>query len=179
MPSKIISHGDDASKDFIIKCLKNDKTYGFDVDAIHLLRDEDGFKYYIFEYLKDENKNLSPFKSDPKYYPWNWRKFYSLFKLAKKLNGKLWLINYSDGYRTIRDDKTNEEKKEELAPNYIDEVRVMEVESFDIQAVTKYSQTRFEERPKTLEYMKFSRDEKYTFEQYSKLLREMNKNSEL
>lgn len=38
--SKPIGKSDDSSKAFIIKCLKGDKTYGFDIDSIYLLQNE-------------------------------------------------------------------------------------------------------------------------------------------
>ncbi len=78
--SKPISKSDDSSKEFIIKCLKGDETHGFDIDSIYFYKG----KYLIFEYLKDENLSLSPHQSDPKYYPYNWQKFYSLFQTSVK-----------------------------------------------------------------------------------------------
>ncbi|MGJ0148882.1 hypothetical protein ACP0SG_02890 [Campylobacter lari] len=127
MSSKIISKNDDSSKEFIIKCLNSDKTYGFDIDSIYLLHDNKTNQYYIFEYLKCESGYLIPHTSDPKYYPYNWRKFHSLFQLSKQLNAKLILVNYGDGYKQIK--KNNEIILEELnnKEKYIEEVKVFYV----------------------------------------------------
>ncbi|WP_270974429.1 hypothetical protein [Campylobacter helveticus] len=65
--SKTISKSDDTSKEFIIKCLNGDKTYGFDIDSIYLLLNESTNQYYIFEYLKCENEHLTPHQSNPKF----------------------------------------------------------------------------------------------------------------
>lgn len=90
--SKKISKIDDSSKKFIMDCLGNNNTYGFDIDSIYFV---DG-QWYLFEYLKCENEYMNPHTSNPKYYPWNYKKFLSLYKIKNELNGKLFLINYSD-----------------------------------------------------------------------------------
>lgn len=90
--SKKIKKTDDSAKEFIIKCLKDNPTYGFDIDSIYYLNNQ----YYIFEYLKCENEYVSPHTSHPRRYPYNWRKFYSLWEITNKLGGFLFLVNYSD-----------------------------------------------------------------------------------
>ena len=177
MGSKPINHTDESSKEFIMKCLKGDPTHGFDIDAIHKLDAKYGNMFYIFEYLKDENERLSPFYSDPKFYPWNWRKFWSLYKLAWELKGCLLLINYSDGFKTIVDEQSGAIIHKQLPSNYANEVRVMNVISFDYDAVQRYDNTPFQNRPKVLEYMKFGMDMKFTFEEYSNYLRDINNHS--
>ena len=177
MGSKPISHTDECSKAFIIKCLKGDKTHGFDIDAIHKLDSKYNNKYYVFEYLKDENERLSPHYSDPKYYPWNWRKFWSLYQITCELHGCLFLINYSDGYKTVVDEQSGEISHIALPSNYVDEVRVMNVDGFDIDKIQDYMSIPYQDRPSKLEYMTYSMDARMSFEEYSSYLRELNSHS--
>lgn len=117
--SKPINKPDDASKLFIIQSLKGEETHGFDVDSIYFCEGQ----WYIFEYLKCDKETETPYTSDPKKYPWNWKKFYSLYVLAKHLNGKLILVNYST-------------KK-----NDYNLVKLMEVVSFDYDKAKAYDKT--------------------------------------
>lgn len=149
--SKPIRKTDDASKQFIIEELRGDVTHGFDIDSIFYCKDT----WYIFEYLKCENEHMSPYTSDPKFYPYNWKKFYSLYVIAKHLNGKLLLVNYS----------TREKDR--------DEVKVMEVLDFDYEKAKAYDK---EKHKGAYEYMKF-RTVKHTRDSFSKFLRKMNMES--
>lgn len=117
--SKPIGKTDDDSKRFIIDCLSSDKTHGFDVDSLYFYQGQ----WCLFEYLKCESPNVTPHTSDPKYYPYNWRKFYCLYCLAKQLRGRLFLVNYS----------MREQDREQ--------VKVMEVLSFDCETVRTYEQS--------------------------------------
>lgn len=173
--SKPIGKSDDPSKEFIIKCLKGDKTYGFDIDSVYFLYNEKIKQYYIFEYLKCENDHLTPYTSNPKYYPYNWRKFHSLFQLAKHLNAKLLLVNYSDGYKQIKQD--NKVILQEL-PNkekYINEVKIFYVSNINYKALQKYESLPDKEKQKTLEYLEYEKVEYLTFDEFSNKLRELNK----
>lgn len=174
--SKPITHSDDASKLFIKKVLKKDKTLGFDLDAIHWMDEKYGNIPYIFEYLKDECETLSPHKSDPKYYPKNWHKFWALYKVAYTMRGCLILVNYSDGFRTVKADN-GDEIKVPLPSNYENEVRVMNVSRFNTEKIEQYLKTPYKERPKTLQYMEYAMDLKMTTEEYSEFLREINRHS--
>lgn len=114
--SKSIKKTDDESKQFIIDCLKNDKTHGFDIDSLYYYNN----RWILFEYLKCENEHMTPHTSNPKYYPYNWKKFHCLYSLAKQLGGDLFLVNYS----------TREQDR--------DLVRVMQVLSFDYDKIKAY-----------------------------------------
>ncbi|MDA3053336.1 hypothetical protein OFO01_07585 [Campylobacter sp. JMF_01 NE2] len=173
--SKPIGKSDDSSKEFIIKCLKGDKTYGFDIDSIYLLHRSDINQYYIFEYLKCESEYLTPHGSDPKYYPYNWRKFHSLFQLAKRLKAKLILVNYGDGYKQVKLD--NGEIALQELPNkdkYINEVKLFYVSGVNYDALKEYENTDFAHRPKHLEYLEYERIEKITLDEFSQKLRQLN-----
>ena len=87
--SKKIQKADEESKKFIIYLLANDETHGIDIDSIYFTRNG----WIIFEFLKCDT--VDPYDSHPNRYPFNWRKFATLFELSKKLEGKLILINYS------------------------------------------------------------------------------------
>ena len=168
--SKTKKKSDDSSKEFIIQCLKGDKTYGFDIDSIYYnIRDN---KYYIFEYLKCESVKVSPFQSEPKYYPYNWRKFHSLFQLAKKLNGILILVNYSDGYKQ---EKINGQIQTIELPNkdqYKNEVRLLYVKDINYKLLQQYESSQ--NKPRYLDYISYSVDKKITLEEFSTWLRNIN-----
>ncbi len=160
--SKPISKSDDSSKEFIIKCLKGDETHGFDIDSIYFYKG----KYLIFEYLKDENLSLSPHQSDPKYYPYNWQKFYSLFQIAQKLGGTLYLVNYSDGFG--KDGK-------EQPKHFAEQVKLFKVKNVDYEKLKReYLDLPRYNRPKHCDYI-VSETKELMFEEYSKWLREINK----
>ena len=114
--SKPIQKTDDESKQFIIDSLQGDVTHGFDVDSLYCVNDN----WFVFEYLKCDSKVVTPHTSSPFLYPWNWKKFYSLFKLSQQLNGRFFLVNYS----------TRDKDR--------DEVKVMEVLSLDREKVEKH-----------------------------------------
>ncbi|MDE6001564.1 MAG: hypothetical protein K2G96_04525, partial [Clostridia bacterium] len=99
--SKPISKTDDASKQMQMDALKGDYGHGIDIDTIYYVEGA----WCVFEYLKCDNNDNTPYSSDPAKYPKNWRKFHSLFQIAKQLNGKLILVNYS-----TRDKDKNEVK---------------------------------------------------------------------
>ncbi|EAJ2845997.1 hypothetical protein C5533_06050 [Campylobacter coli] len=170
--SKAIKKSDDSSKEFIIQCLKGDKTYGFDIDSVYVYHDTNDDKYYIFEYLKCESIKVSPHQSEPKYYPYNWRKFHSLFQLAKKLNGTLILVNYSDGYRQ---EKINGQIQTVELPNkdrYKNEVRLLHVKSINYELLQQYE--NLQNKPSHLDYISYSYDQKLTLEEFSTWLRKIN-----
>jgi len=148
--SKPISKTDDYSKQFIIDCLNGDNTHGFDIDSIYFY---DG-KWCLFEYLKCESKNVTPHTSDPKFYAYNWRKFYSLYALASELNGRLILVNYS----------TRESDG--------DLVKVMEVLSFNYEKAKAYN------NEKVYEYMKL-KETRMKRAEFSQWLRKINRNAEM
>ena len=172
--SKPIGKSDDSSKEFIIRCLKGDKTFGFDIDSIYLLYNDETTQYYIFEYLKCESERVTPHKSDPKYYPYNWRKFHSLFQLAKKLNAKLLLVNYGDGYKHIIENGITTLKELPNKESYINEVKLFTVSNIKYDVLKKYDTTEFYQRPKILEYLEYETVENLTLEQFSEKLRKLN-----
>lgn len=149
--SKPIQKVDDASKQFIIDSLQGDATHGFDIDSIYFYKG----KWCIFEYLKCENEYMTPYTSDPKFYPYNWKKFYLLYVITKQLNGRLFLVNYS----------TRDKDK--------DQVKVMEVISFDYEKAKAYS---FKTHKGAYEYMSLN-SVMYTRASFSNLLRQMNRES--
>lgn len=151
--SKPIKKVDDESKQFIIDCLDGNVTHGFDVDSVYYFNG----CWCLFEYLKCENESMTPYTSDPKYYPWNWKKFYSLYALAKGVNGKLILVNYS-----TRDSDKNL-------------VKVMEVLSFDVKRISEYEKNK-EKGP--CEYMTF-KTTKMTRSSFGKWLKGINERSSL
>jgi len=87
--SKPIRSTDEASKEFIRELLDGDETHGIDIDSIYFTKKG----WVIFEFLKCNT--VDPYESHPNRYSFNWRKFATLFSLAKKLGGRLILVNYS------------------------------------------------------------------------------------
>lgn len=151
--SKPIKKTDDASKQFIIELLDGEYTHGFDVDSIYYYKDQ----WLIFEYLKCENEYMTPYKSDPKYYPYNWKKFYSLYVIAKKLQGRLLLVNYS----------TREKDR--------DEVKLMEVVDFNYEKAMAYDSSIHKG---AYEYMTL-KTTKYTRKSFAEWLKRINKYSSI
>jgi hypothetical protein len=94
--SKPIKRADDASKKLIMELLGDENTYGFDIDSIFYIEDED--LWVVIEFLKTDHKKLSPKNSHPnRYWDKNWRKFYALWRLVQALrNAELYLVNYED-----------------------------------------------------------------------------------
>jgi hypothetical protein len=88
--SKPIRKIDEASKEFIIELLGKEETHGIDIDSIYYIK---GKGWIIFEFLKCDT--VDPYDSHPNRYPFNWKKFATLFELSKKLEGELILVNYS------------------------------------------------------------------------------------
>lgn len=151
--SKPIGQSEDESKEFIIESLKGDNTKGFDIDSIYYSDSQ----WIVFEYLKCESEYVSPHSSHPKKYPWNWKKFKVLYSLTKKLEGKLYLVNYS----------TREKDK--------DQVKVMEVKNYDHNKIEQWEKSG---RSGHCDYMEI-KETKMSREEFSKSLRELNENAEL
>lgn len=124
-------------------------------------------QYFIFEYLKCENEYLTPHKSNPKYYPYNWRKFHSLFQLAKKIKGKLILVNYSDGYRQVIENNTTVLKELPNKKQCINEVKVFIVSNIKYDMLQQYEATPYNIRPKHLDYLEYELDKNFTLEEFS------------
>ncbi|ECO3446594.1 hypothetical protein FX743_09045 [Campylobacter coli] len=165
--SKPIGKSDDSSKEFIIRCLGGDKTYGFDIDSVYVYQNSINSKYYIFEYLKCDSIYVTPHTSDPNKYPYNWKKFHSLFQLTKKLGGTLILVNYSNGY----DSQMKELPNKEI---YENQVKMLFVEDIDYNAIKQYELSY--PKPKYLNYLKYSDVKFLTLDEFSNILRQINSN---
>ena len=111
--SKKISKADDDAKMLIIEALEDNFTGGFDLDSIY----EINGKYVVIEFLKCIT--VKPFKSHPnRYWFKNSKKFISLWKITKKLDGTLFLVNYEDSreqfsiIKVLKIDKSGVAKEE-------------------------------------------------------------------
>lgn len=155
--SKQISKVDDDSKRMQIECLKGDSGHGFDIDTIYYV----GNQWHIFEYLKCESEYVTPHSSDPNKYPKNWKKFHSLYQVAKGLNGCLILVNYS-----VRDKDKNE-------------VKVMKVKDLNYELIEAYEKIPIQKRPRNLQYISYEWEMKMTLDEYSDWLRDLNKKSKI
>lgn len=153
--SKPISKIDDASKQMQIDSLKGDQGHGFDIDTMYFV---DG-QWYVFEYLKCESEFVTPFTSEPSRYPWNWKKFHSLFQVAKQLNGKLILVNYS----------TRERDRDQVKVMIVKNIKYDVLKEFVDQAKIK----------RHLDYLEYDKVYNFSFEEYSKWLRELNAKSDI
>ena len=89
--SKPIKKADDDAKNLIIESLEGNVTGGFDLDSIYCIKGV----YFVIEFLKCET--VRPNDSHPKrYWHLNKQKFISLWQITKKLEGRLFLVNYED-----------------------------------------------------------------------------------
>ncbi len=153
--SKPIGKGDDECKEFIIESLNGADTHGFDIDSIYYANN----KWIVFEYLKCDSEWVTPHTSSPSRYPKNWKKFYSLYVAAKKLDADLILVNYSN------------------VPKYKDMVKIMKVLSFDMDKINEYSEAP-NPKPKRLDYMTFE-EKKMTRQEFGNYLRQINSKAAL
>lgn len=95
--SKPIGKGDDDAKLLIIEALEGNQTGGFDIDSIYKIND----KYYILEFLKCDT--VRPNDSHPnRYWYKNKQKFISLWSIARKLDGFLFLVNYENSRKQFK-----------------------------------------------------------------------------
>ena len=154
--SKTIDKADSYVKGFIKELLGNNKTSGIDCDSVYYC----GGKWKIIEFLKCEHDNITPHGSHPRNYPWNWKKFYMLYKLAEALKGELILVNYS--YRYPCKGKVSK----------------MQVTGFDYDTIETYINTDYKARPSKLDYMTIKKED-ITFDKFKQIFRDMNYNSGL
>lgn len=155
--SKAIGKGDDSVKLFLQRALQGEETHGFDHDSLYYVQG----RYYLFEYLKCESSKVTPHTSHPRYYPYNWKKFYVLWQSAQRLQGYLLLVNYSD------------------RASDSDQVKVMYVKGFDYAALEQYLAEQEAGRGYTrCEYLVME-EFKLTFGQFSAYLRRLNRMAEL
>lgn len=90
--SKIIKKADDEVKRLIIDLLEGEETHGIDIDSLFYHQE---YGWVIIEFLRCIT--VKPTESHPnRYWYKNWRKFVTLWEVTKKLEGKLFLVNYSD-----------------------------------------------------------------------------------
>lgn len=176
---KQISKIDDSAKEFQKKCLAGLDGKGIDIDTLYLSKNidiegkiiDDNYKFYFIEYLRDASKLVDPWQSNPNKYKWNWRKFYTLFELSNKVGGQLVLVNYSNG---LLMDGTP------APPDYIDKVKLMYVESVDVNACKLFSQLYKDEIKKyDNDYIKFSAVRNLSFEKYKEWMQTVNNNSKI
>ena len=97
-PSKPLNISDQSSFEFVKECLKGDPTSGINFDRIQY--DFSKSQYVIIEYLLCEevqiSKNITPYSSHPnRYFSKNKMKFISLWNFSKKINARLYLVNYA------------------------------------------------------------------------------------
>lgn len=140
---------------FIKKLLGKNKTYGIDIDSIYF--DKTKNKYVVIEFLHCDTRE--PHNSHPHYYPFNYQKFCSLWEIAKKLEAEFWLVNFS----TLN--------------KYKEQVRLMKVIGIDYDKVESYKNAKKYERPKRLDYLYISSDEKMTVKEFEKVFQQLNSNA--
>jgi hypothetical protein len=161
--SKKIGKTDDCAKEFVIESLKNNETHGFDIDSLYFCNG----RYYIFELLKCESSFVDPHSSHPRRYAYNWKKFYSLWNVAKELNAYLFLVNYSDGF--LGDGSS-------APPGYKDKVKLMYVKDFNFSELERFLANPIKtEKYDFLELEEF----KMTREEFSDYLIKINNSSKI
>jgi hypothetical protein len=70
--------------------LDGDETHGFDVDCLYSTTEG----YTLVEFWKAEK--IPAYNSNPKFYPPNWKKFYSLAWVATLLRVSFYIVNYDE-----------------------------------------------------------------------------------
>ena len=152
----------DYSKDRVIELLNGEKTHGFDHDKMFCF----GGEYYLIEFLNCDK--VSPFVSNPKYFAYNWRKFYSLWHSSIALGAKLILVNYS-----FKDERDKEDR------NWSDMIKLLFITGFDYAALDEYlkktagMQDYKQKRKVHCKYLK-GHYYKMRFDQFSEYYRALN-----
>ena len=91
--SKPLRKTDESATRLIIKTLNGQNAYGINIDGI--FKTPDG--WILMEFLKTESRYVTPCTSHPRrYWDKNWRKFVRLWEIARRLEAKLYLINYEE-----------------------------------------------------------------------------------
>lgn len=83
---------DNSGLDITIKALNGNPTAGFDFDMYEPTEN------IVIEFLKRENPQITNLTAHPVRYPWNFKKFVSLWSATQRLKGTLYLVNYSDDF---------------------------------------------------------------------------------
>jgi hypothetical protein len=96
--SKPLTHADDGAMDFVIEMLQGDATFAVNFDRVQW--DNKNNCYVIIEYLLCDEaqfaKGVTPFTSHPnRYFHKNAGKFISLWRIARDLKARLFLVNYA------------------------------------------------------------------------------------
>ena len=142
-----------------MELLNGDNTHGYDHDKQYYI---DG-QYYLIEFLNCDT--ISPYGSDPKNYPKNWRKFYSLWQSALALDAVLILVNYS-----------SLDKKDTYSKlSWKDQIKIMVVTGFDYKALNDYLEKN--DYKAHCQYLKGT-SYKMTFDQFTAYLKKLNHRSE-
>lgn len=111
-----LEHPDFNSFYFVQELLEGDFTTGLDMDRLQ--KHSSGFIVWEF-LLTDEKQTISPWDSHPRnYWHLNKNKFITLFKISKKLDAKLLLVNYAK-LGTLHEDKVLVIWVHDLDPNGI------------------------------------------------------------
>ena len=96
MDSKPLGHSDHSGFEMQKRALCGDSVYAINADQI--IWDNSNKKFYVFEYQKCEaTQTVNPWTSHPNRY-WGkcHLKYRSLWRITKKLEGTLFVINYAD-----------------------------------------------------------------------------------
>lgn len=101
--SKPLIKTNDLGKDMVKFVMEGKSSGQMDLDAfIHIEKDnEHEEQYFVIEYLFCDT--VKPEISHPKYYFYkNKKKFIELWAITRKLNGRLYAINYEQNYKTFK-----------------------------------------------------------------------------
>ena len=98
MRSKPLGIDDTSGFEFAKEMLRGDPTYGINFDRVQWDSREN--RYVIVELLfcdeRQFSRGITPYTSHPnRYFRLNGQKFISLWRLANRLDAKLYLVNYS------------------------------------------------------------------------------------
>jgi len=143
--SKPIRRVDDASKRLIMELLQGLNTYGFDVDSIFYIKQED--LWVVIEFLKTDHPTVRPSTSHPnRYWHKNWRKFVSLWSLVQALGkAELYLVNYEDKTHAEKQGRREREfhviKVRNVIPGEKGKLIEEESKTMNLEEIKKWYQT--------------------------------------
>src|SRR6266568_227896 len=120
--SKPLGHADESSFEFVKEMLQGEPTFSINFDRLQFDRVDK--RYVIFEFLLCEEeqgaKGVTPRTSHPKrYWHKNKEKFLAIWRVARDLRARVFLVNYA-----------------KAGTKYADEVLLIEVLDMDESGIT-------------------------------------------
>lgn len=144
----------DISKEYFANMIEGQSTI-IDIDAVLTVNKIP----YLIDYKKIESTKATPWTAHPHKVPYKWRSLVRQINIAKRLNGRLAIIEWAENS---------------------DEIRVLIVDDYYKERLEPYQYLSHEEFKKVcpyLEYLHIIKDTKLTTKQFKQYLNKVNKDT--